>query len=86
MPMKSCIKPKQRRTELEPNNNQAARIHSDSDHGDSTVDVESPDMNGLTSALCHALAEELMQDERLQAELMEMLAGESGEGDGSTVP
>jgi hypothetical protein len=37
------------------------------------MDVESPDMNGLASALCHALAKKLMQDERFQAELMEVL-------------
>ena len=41
------------------------------------MDVESPDMNGLASALCHALAKKLMRDEAFQAELMEMLQGES---------
>ena len=46
------------------------------------MDVESPDMNGLASALCHALAKKLMRDEAFQAELMEMLEGESEGQDG----
>jgi len=55
MPLKSCIRSKQRSIELELNNNQAALLLSSSDNGEMTVDVESPDMNGLTSGLCHAL-------------------------------
>jgi hypothetical protein len=46
------------------------------------MDVESPDMNGLASALCHALAKKMMEDEAFQAELMEMLEGESAGKDG----
>jgi hypothetical protein len=57
--------------------NQAALILSASEDGEITMDVESPDMNGLASALCHALAKKLMRDEAFQAELMEMLQGES---------
>ena len=62
---------------MELNNNQAALILSASEDGEITIDVESPDINGLASALCHALAKKLMRDEGLQAELMEMLEGES---------
>ncbi|ADW17561.1 hypothetical protein Despr_1399 [Desulfobulbus propionicus DSM 2032] len=58
---------------MELNHNQAALILSASEDGEITMDVESPDMNGLASALCHALAKKLMQDERFQAELMEVL-------------
>ena len=57
--------------------NQAALILSASEDGEITMDVESLDMNGLASALCHALAKKLMRDEAFQAELMEMLQGES---------
>ena len=62
---------------MELNNNQAALILTASEDGEITMDVESPDMNGLASALCHALAKKLMRDDGLQAELMEMLEGES---------
>ena len=62
---------------MELNNNQAALILTASEDGEITMDVESTDMNGLASALCHALAKKLMRDEGLQAELMEMLEGES---------
>lgn len=62
---------------MELNNNQAALILSASEDGEITMDVESSDMNGLSSAVCHALAKKLMRDEAFQAELMEMLQGES---------
>jgi hypothetical protein len=67
---------------MELNNNQAALILSTSEDGEITMDVESPDMNGLASALCHALAKKMMEDEAFQAELMEMLEGESAGKDG----
>jgi len=62
---------------MELNNSQAALILSASEDGEITMDVESPDMNRLASALCHGLAKKLMRDEAFQAELMEMLQGES---------
>lgn len=58
--------------------NQAALILSASEEGEITVDVESPDMDGLSSAICHALAKKLMHDEQFQEELMEMLGNEPG--------
>ena len=63
---------------MELNNNQAALILSASDDGEITVDIESPDMNGLSSVICHALAKKLMTDEQFQEELMAMLGEESG--------
>ena len=62
---------------MELSKNQAALILSASEDGKITMDVESPDINGLASALCHALAKKLMRDEAFQAEVMEMLEGES---------
>jgi len=62
---------------MELKKNQAALILSASEDGEITMDVESPDMNGLASAICHALAKKLMHDEQFQAELMEMVGDES---------
>ena len=62
---------------MELNNNQAVLILTASEDGEITMDVESPDMNGLASSLCHALAKKLIRDEAFQAELMEMLQGVS---------
>ena len=67
---------------MELRGNQAALILTAADDGEITMDVEAPDMDGLASALCHALAKKLMQDERFQAELMEMLEGEAGDSEG----
>ena len=63
---------------MELSKNQAALILSASEDGKITMDVESPDMNGLARAICHALAKKLMHDEQFQAELMEMLGDETG--------
>lgn len=61
--------------------NQAALILEASDDGEITVDVESPDMSGLSSAICHAIAKRLMNDEQFQEELMGMLGEETGRKD-----
>ncbi len=58
---------------MELNMNQAALILEADDDGEINVDVSSPDPNGLTGALCHAIAIKLMNDEQFQGELMEML-------------
>ena len=58
---------------MELKSNQAALILTAGDHGEITVDIESPDLKGLPSAICHALAHKLMHDEKFQAELMDML-------------
>ena len=41
------------------------------------MDVQALDLQGFASALCHALAVKLMNDEHLQGELMDMV--EAGE-------
>jgi hypothetical protein len=53
--------------------NQAALILEASADGEITVDVQSPDLQSFASALCHALAMKLMNDEQLQSALMDML-------------
>lgn len=58
---------------MELKENQAALILESDDNGEITVNVASPDANGLTSALCQAIAMKLMGDEKFQAELMDML-------------
>ena len=57
--------------------NQAALILEASSDGEVTVDVQALDLQGFASALCHALAIKLMNDQQLQGELMEMV--EAGE-------
>ena len=56
--------------------NQAALILEASADGEITVDVQAQDLQGFASALCHALAIKLMNDEQLQGELMDMLEAE----------
>ena len=62
---------------MELKENQAALILEASADGEITVDVQSLDLQGLASTLCHALAMKLMHDEQLQGELMDMV--EAGE-------
>ena len=57
--------------------NQAALILEASADGEVTVDVQAQNLQGFASALCHALAIKLMNDEQLQGELMDMV--EAGE-------
>ena len=61
---------------MELKENQAALILEASADGEITVDVQAQDMQGFASALCHALAIKLMNDEQLQGELMDMLEAE----------
>ena len=56
--------------------NQAALILEASADGEITVDVQAQDLQGFASALCHALAIKLMNDEQLQGELMDMVDAE----------
>ena len=62
---------------MELKKNQAALILEASADGEITVDVQAQDLQGFASALCHALAIKLMNDEHLQGELMDMV--EAGE-------
>ena len=56
--------------------NQAALILEASADGEITVDVQAQDLQCFASALCHALAIKLMNDEQLQGELMDMVDAE----------
>ena len=56
--------------ELSPN--QSALILEISDDGEISIDVASGDHDGLTAAICAALAGKLA-DESFQSEIMEML-------------
>ena len=62
---------------MELKENQAGLILEASAEGEITVDVQAQDLQGFASALCHALAIKLMNDEQLQGELMDIL--EAGE-------
>ena len=57
--------------ELKPN--QSALILESDENGEISVEVASPDQNGLSGALCIAIAKKLMQDADFQDELMSML-------------
>ena len=61
---------------MELKENQAALILQASAEGEITVDVQAQNLQGFASALCHALAMKLMNDEQLQGELMDMLEAE----------
>ena len=61
---------------MELKENQAALILEASAEGEITVDVQALDLKGFASALCHALAIKLMNDEQLQGELMDMVDAE----------
>ena len=61
---------------MELKENQAALILEASAEGEITVDVQAQDLQGFASALCHALAVKLMNDEQLQGELMDMVEAE----------
>ena len=61
---------------MELKENQAALILEASSDGEVTVDVQAQNLQGFASALCHALAIKLMNDEQLQGELMDMLEAE----------
>ena len=58
---------------MELSENQSALILTQSEDGDISVDVASADMEGLTGLLCQAIAQKIMQDEKFQEELMDMI-------------
>ena len=58
---------------MELSHNQSALILEESEDGGITVNVASENMDGLTGALCQAIATKLMQDEKFQKELMGMI-------------
>ncbi len=62
---------------MELKSNQSALILEADEDGEITVEVASPDQNGLSGALCVAIAKRLMQDADFQAELMRMVDEEA---------
>lgn len=58
------------------NENQSALILEINDQGEISIEVASPDQEGLTALLCQAIAEKLQSDEEFQEELMEMIENE----------
>ena len=60
---------------MELSHNQSAIILEESEDGEITVNVASGNMNGMTGALCQAIATKLMQDEGFREELMGMVEG-----------
>ena len=66
---------------MELKENQAALILQASAEGEITVDVQALNLQGFASALCHALAVKLMNDEQLQGELMDMVETEEQPGE-----
>ena len=61
---------------MELNSNQSALILTESEDGEITVDVASPEIDGLTGSICQAIATKMMEDEQFQEELMDMLDGD----------
>lgn len=59
--------------------NQSAIILEESEDGEITVNIASPEINGLTGSLCRAIASKIMEDEAFQGELMEMLENDEEE-------
>jgi len=59
--------------------NQSAIILEESDDGEITVNIASPEINGLTGSLCRAIASKIMEDEAFQEELMKMLDNDEEE-------
>lgn len=58
---------------MELKDNQSALILESDENGEITVEVASPDQDGLSGSLCIAIAKKLMQDADFQAELMRMV-------------
>ena len=58
---------------MELSHNQSALILEESEDGEITVNVASENMDGLTGALCQAIATKLIQDEGFREELMGMI-------------
>lgn len=61
---------------MELKENQAVLLLESDENGEISVNVVASDPNGLSGAICHALAEKLMTDEQLQSELLAMIEEE----------
>ncbi len=51
-------------------NNQAALILELSESGEVSINITSPNLNGVASVICQTLANKLMQDESFRDEIM----------------
>ena len=60
---------------MELKSNQSALILESDENGAITVEVASPDQDGLSGALCIAIAKKLMEDVDFQKEIMDMVEG-----------
>jgi len=58
---------------MELKDNQSALILEADENGEITVEVASPNQDGLSGSICIAIAKKLMQDADFQAELMRMV-------------
>ena len=58
---------------MELKSNQSALILESDENGLITVDVASPEQNGLSGSICIPIAKKLMQDADFVAELMRMV-------------
>ena len=63
---------------MELKENQSALILEIDEHGEINVNVASGDHDGLTAAICTALAQKLMGDGQFQEEIMDMVDSEGG--------
>lgn len=61
---------------MELKENQAALLLESDEEGEISINVVASDPHGLSGAICHALAEKLMNDEELQAQLLAMIEEE----------
>ncbi len=61
---------------MELKENQSALVLEVDEDGEVSVNVASGDPDGLTAALCTAIAQKLTQDEDFQEELMDMVDSE----------
>ncbi len=58
---------------MEQKNNQSALVLEVGEDGEITIDVASGDHDGLTAAICGAIAKKMMTDKGFQEEIMEMV-------------
>ena len=58
---------------MELKDNQSALILESDENGEITVEVASPNQDGLSGSICIAIAKKLMQDADFQVELMRMV-------------
>jgi len=64
---------------MELKSNQAALVLEESEEGEISVSIASPDIDGIPSLMCQAIAKKLMQDEKFQDQLIRMLEEDDGE-------